>query len=218
MKFQLLSYKSKIITEQINRLCQLIPSIGRADEKLAEQPLPQGAESYFAILRWQTLAPTYGEALQKVLDLIKETLGGKFYNLCEGQFGPRYLRQYYKTVNAFAKLGNQQKGYDILVVPCQFGLHYNRLSVLGIREAMDDYEFGLGAFAVACMLLTHPERLQHYDDLWIDCSGDEYSGGGSNRFERAPYFNFKYGNIRFDTRWFGDDRERFGAASGFFRQ
>jgi hypothetical protein len=24
------------------------------------------------------------------------------------------------------------------------------------------------------MLLTHPERLQHHDDLWIDCAGDEY--------------------------------------------
>jgi hypothetical protein len=32
---------------------------------------------------------------------------------------------------------------------------------------MNANECGLGAFAIGIMLLTHPERLKHYDDLWI---------------------------------------------------
>ena len=42
-------------------------------------------------------------------------------------------------------------------------------------------------FAVACMLLTHPERLSAEDALMIDCGGDEYSVRGDYHLRpRAP--------------------------------
>ena len=62
-------YKPKSITEQIKILNQLFPNIGFAKEKLADGQLPLGAEGWFAIPRWKKIAPTYGEAVQKVLDL-----------------------------------------------------------------------------------------------------------------------------------------------------
>lgn len=184
--------KPKGIPEQTNILRQLFPGIGFADEKIAEQPLPPNAEGWFAILKWETLAPTYGEAVQKVLDAIKKTRNGKFYNYRDGQLGPQYLRQSAESAIAFRKLDEKQKDHDIFVVAAQFGLRHRGRSVRRAREVMNPCEFGLGALSVGIMLLTHPERLQHYDDLYIDCAGDEFSYGGDGQFDGAPCFGFCY--------------------------
>ncbi len=208
-------YKPKGIVEQTNRLRELFLSIGCADEQIASQPLPPNAEGWFAIPKWQTVAPAYGEATQKVLDLIKQTRNGKFCNYREGQLGPEYLRQHAKTAKAFQTLGDQQAGYDILIVPAQFGLHHRGRSVRRAREVMNANEFGLGAFAVGIMLLTHPEHLQHHDDLWIDCAGDEYSPVADGRFVCARYFGFVDGRVGFDAYWIDDPSTSCGAASGF---
>jgi hypothetical protein len=158
-------YTPKGITEQTNRLRELFPGIGYANEKLAEGALPENAEGWFAIPRWEKVAPTYGEAVQKVLDLIKQTRNGAFYNYREGELGPNQLRQSAKAKSVFQKLGDEQKDQDILVVPAQFGIRHRGRSVRRAREVMNANECGLGAFAIGIMLLTHPERLQHYDDL-----------------------------------------------------
>jgi hypothetical protein len=209
-------YKPKGITEQTNILRQLFPGIGFADEQIAGQPLPQNAEGWFAIPRWEKVAPTYGEAVEKVLAMIKQTRSGKFYNYREGRLDPQYLRQHAKTAEAFQKLGDEQKDYDIFVVPDQFGLLHRGRSVRRAREVMNANQFGLGAFAVGIMLLTHPERLQHYDNLWIDCAGDEYAPVAVGDFSFAPYFNFVDGKVRFGARWVDDANDHCGSASGFF--
>jgi hypothetical protein len=211
--------KPKGITEQTNILRQLFPGVGFADEKIAEQPLPPNTEGWFAIPKWETMAATYGEAVQKVFDMIKKTRGGKFYNWREGQLGPQYLRQSAKSVKAFQKLGTEQKDHDILVVAAQFGLRHRGRSVRRAREVMNASEFGLGAFAIGIMLLTHPERLKHYDDLWIDCAGDEFSCyGAGGRFDGAPYFYFRGGEVEFGTGGVDDASGRCGSASASVSQ
>jgi len=211
-------YKVKGITAQTNILRQLIPGIGFADEKLAEQPLPANTEGWFAIPRWQSVAKTYNEAVEKVLELIKQQHKGKFYNWGEGKLGDQYLRQHERTAKKLQMLGDQQKDYDILVVPAQFGLRHRGRSVRRAREVFTANEFGLGAFEIGYMLLTHPERLVSYDDLWIDCAGDEYAPGADGGFSRAPCFGFRVGEIEFATDWFDDARSRYGSASGFLPQ
>lgn len=141
-------YKAKGITAQTNILRQLVPGIGFADEKLAEQPLPPNAEGWFAIPRWQKVAETYGKAVEKVLELIKQQHKGKFYNWREGKLGEQYLRQYERTAKKLQVLGDQQKDYDILVIPAQFGFHHRGRSVRRAREVFTANEFGLGAFEV----------------------------------------------------------------------
>jgi hypothetical protein len=192
-------YKPKSITEQTNRLRELFPGIGYANEKLAEQVLPENAEGWFAIPRWEKVAPTYGEAVQKVLDLIKQTRNGAFYNYREGELGSNQLRQSAKSVSIFQKLGDEQKDQDILVVPAQFGIRHRGRSVRRAREVMNANECGLGAFAIGIMLLTHPERLKHYDDLWIDCAGDEFAPDADGVFSGSPCFGFRGGRVEFDT-------------------
>ena len=211
-------YKPKGITEQINILRQLFPGVGNALEKLVEGQLPPNAEGWFAIPRWEKIAPTYYEAVQKVIDLIKQTRNGAFYNYRDGQLGPQYLRQSQKASKAFQKLGDEQKDHDILVVPAQFGLRHRGRSVRRAREVMNASEFGLGAFAIGIMILTHPERLQHYDDLWIDCAGDEFSPGAGGQFDGAPVFHFGDGGVRFDADGIVGVSGFFGSASAFLSQ
>ena len=60
-------------------------------EKLARKPLLEGAEAWFAIPRWQALAPTYNEAVEMVLGVLATKR--KFQNRIAGRLGPTYLRQ-----------------------------------------------------------------------------------------------------------------------------
>lgn len=211
--------KPKSITEQCNILRQIFPGIGFADEKLAEREVPTHAEGWFAIPKWQTVAPTYAEAVQKVLDAVKSARNGKFYNYRDGQINNSRLRQTAKTASVFQKLGDEQKDHDILVVAAQFGIRHRGRSVRRAREVFAANELGLGAFAVGIMLLTHAERLQHYDDLWIDCAGDEFDDPDADvRFSRAPYFDFRGDGVKFGTRWFDDANDNFGSASAFVPQ
>jgi hypothetical protein len=210
-------YKPQPIADQIARLCELFPGIGGYAENADGHALADGAEGWFAIPRWDKIAPTYGEAVQKVLDLIKQTRNGKFYNYREGQLGPDRLKQSDRTVAAFEKFGEDQ-GDDILIIPAQFGIRHRGRSVRRAREVFVGNEFGLGAFAIGIMLLTHPERLQNVDDLWIDCSGDEYAPGADGGFSGAPIFSFRGGEVEFGGRWLDSADGRCGSASGFVPQ
>lgn len=208
----------KPITDQVKLLKEFFPELGTVDESVATCDLPPDTEGYFTIPCWEKIALTYSEALQRVLDLIKQTRNGKFHNYREGQLGPLHLRQHARTVERFQQLGDQQQGHDILVVPCQFGILHRGRSVRRAREVMTVGEFGLGAFSVGIMLLTHPERLQHFNDLWIDCAGDEFSPGAGGVFGRAPCFRFSDGEVRFGTGDVGVAHGRYGSASGSLSQ
>ena len=209
-------YKVKGITEQTNILRQLFPGVGNALEKLAARPLPPNAEGWFAIPKWQTLAPTYGEAVEKVLAMIASKR--KFYNYRDGQLGAEYLRQHAKTAKMFQKLGDEQKDFDILVVSAQSGLRHKGRSVRRAREVFTANEFGLGAFAIGIMLLTHPEREVQWEQLHVDCAGDEFSPDADGDFSDAPLFDFYDGGVRFDAYWYDSANGFYGSASGFVSQ
>lgn len=208
--------KPKGVTELTNTLRQLFPCLGNACEKLALRSVPKNADNgWFAIPKWQSLAPTYGEAVQLVLNELKETRNGAFYNRHKGELGPDHLRQSAKTASVFQKLAEEQDGFDILVVAAQFGLHHRGRSVRLVREILLGNEFGLGAFAVGIMLLTHPERLAHYDDLWIDCAGDEFAPSADGGFSESPVFVFHDDRLGFSACDVSGAYERYGSVSGF---
>ena len=119
----------------------------------------------------------------------------------------------------FEKFANEQKDYDILVIPAQFGiLHRGRSVRRALEVMMNSNQFGLGAFAVGIMLLTHPERLQSYNDFYIDCAGDKFSTEIVGVFDDAPFFKFYGDKVMFGTRWVGYTFDFFGSASGFVSQ
>lgn len=211
-------YKPKSIAQQVLTLKQLFPELDMSDMTDADLgALPEGAEGWFAIPRWQSVASTYGEAVEKVLNLIKRTRNGKFYNYREGQLGPNHLRESDKAVKTWKTIAEAQNNHGILFVPCQFGIRHRGRSVRRAREVMNSTEFGLGAYAVGVMLLTHPERLTQYNDLWIDCAGDEFSEG-DGVFDWAPCFLFYDDGVEFGAGYVDDAYENYGAVSGFLPQ
>lgn len=183
-------YKNpKYVTEQMNLLQQHFPYIGHADEEITKQSFPDNTEGWFAIPRWQMIAPCYDKACQKVFDMIKRVRSGKFSNYIGAQLDSRYFRRSEKTNRMFNVLAERQDGNDILIVPAQFGFMHRGRSVCRAREVMPNYEFGLGVFEVAIMLLTHHKRLRRCDDLGIHCGGDEFSYN-AKQFDEVPCFCF----------------------------
>lgn len=207
----------KPMAEQARILREHFPELasGTYDESALQGTFPDWVEGPFALPRWQLLAKTYGKALERVLEVLSTTRNGKFVNYRRGQLGPDRLRQSAKKAEALERVANRQEGHNVLVVAGQFGIRHRGRPVQKVCALMKDSEFGMGAFEAAIMLLTHPERLAHYDDLWVDCAGDGYSWEADGHFENTPYFCFDGGKLRFGTYMVSLPDDSFGSVSGF---
>lgn len=223
--------RPKGLIQQSNDLQILFPGgIGMMNQDMLGKiereklPLPEHTDDWFAIPNWikhpKIFGTSYAQAVQTVLDKIKETRG-RFYNWREGQINDKQLRQTSRSVEFWKRLSEAQGDPDILIVAAQFGLRHRGRSVRRAREIMTGTagEFGLGAFATGIMLLTHPERLKQLDDLWIDCAGDEFDDPGSGvRFDDVPSFFWHHDGVEFGTRWCDRADDYCGSVSGFFPQ
>jgi hypothetical protein len=201
------------VEAQVTELRTLFPSLGTCMEKLSRKPLPAGAEAWFAIPRWQALAPTYSEAVEMMLAVLATRR--KLSNRIIGKTGEKYLRQSERSKLAEKILAEQQQDNEILVVAAQAGMLHRGSSARRTRVAMAGNEFGMGVFAMGCILLTHPERLSSGETLMIDCSGDEYSVRADYTFDRVPLFDYDMAGIEFSI--FYEDRARnlWGTPTGF---
>lgn len=209
----------KPIEEQIKAIAAIFNlDPAQALEYAKQLPeLPAGAEGWFAIPRWDKVGAAYGEALEKVIAKLKESRTDTVTNYREGQLGPKHLRQTKRTEEYMAKVMETQSG-DILIIAAQFGKRHRGRSVRRARECFQTGEFGLGAFANGCMILTHPEKEVRWEQLHIDCSGDEYSPGAGGGFSRAPFWYWRGGKLRFYTSDVSGAFERYGTASAFLPQ
>lgn len=207
------TYRVRPVEAQVTELRKLFPSLGSCNEKLGRKPLLEGAEAWFAIPRWQALASTYNEAVELVIGVLASKR--RLSNRIIGKLGATYLRQSERSKLAEKILSDQQQGSDILVIPAQSGMLHRGCSARRVRVAMAGHEFGLGVFSIACMLLTHPERLSSQDALMVDCGGDEYSVRGDYTFDRVPLFDYDISGIEFSI--FYEDRARnlWGTPTGF---
>jgi len=207
------TYRVRPIEAQVTELRKLFPELDTCLEKLARRALPEGAEAWFAIPRWEALAPTYNEAAERVLAVLARKR--KFQHRLAGRLGPSFMRPSERSVLARKILEEQQQGSDILVVAAQFGMLHRGCSARRARVAMACNEYGLGVFASTCMLLTHPERLSTADTLMIDCGGDEYSIRGDYTFDRVPLFDFDISGIEFSIFYEDRSRNLWGTPSAF---
>jgi hypothetical protein len=207
------TYRLRPVEAQVTELRKLFPALANCQEKLGRLPLPDEPEGWFAIPRWQALAPTYNEAVELVLEVLAKRR--RFSNRIAGRLGEKYLRQTERSRLAETILADQQPGNDILVVAAQAGMLHRGSSARRTRMALAGNEFCLGVFAIGCMLLTHPERMSSGDALMIDCGGDEYSPRADYAFDRVPLFDYDLSGIEFSI--FYEDRARnlWGTPTGF---
>lgn len=206
-------HRTRPIEAQVTTLRAAFPELGGCMEKLARNPAPEETEGWFAIPRWQAIAPTYGEAVERVIAALGSQR--RFSDRLSGSLGPKFLRQHDRTKLAEELVAAQQPGSDILVIAAQFGLRHRGCSARRARVVMASNEFGLGAFALGCMLITHPDRLSLIDTLMIDCSGDEYSLRADTIYDRVPLFDFDLGGVEFSVFYEDRARELWGTPTAF---
>jgi hypothetical protein len=207
------AYKVRAVEVQVSELRKTFPKLGACMEKISRRDLPEGAEDWFAIPRWEALASTYNEAVELVMGVLSKRR--KFQNRISDKMGPTYLRQSERSKLASKILADQQTGNDILVVALQAGIRHRGCSARRARARLEGNEFALGVFEVACLLLTHPERVSSDEALMIDCGGDEYSVRGDYTFDRVPLFDFDISGIEFSIFYEDRSRNLWGTPSGF---
>ncbi|MGA3130481.1 MAG: hypothetical protein ABSD59_06755 [Terracidiphilus sp.] len=208
-----LTYRVRPVEAQATELRKVFPKLGSCNEKLGRLRLPDEPEAWFAIPRWEAVAPTYNEAVEKILEILASKR--RFSNRIVGRLGKEYLRQTERSRLAETLLADQQQGCDILLVAAQAGMLHRGSSARRTRASLAGNEFCLGVFAIASLLLTHTERLSDGDALMIDCGGDEYSPRADYTFDRVPLFDYDLSGIEFSI--FYDDRARnlWGTPTGF---
>jgi len=218
----------KPIEEQIRVIAEIFNlNPAQALEYAKNLPeLPEGAEGWFAIPSVDAIARVYfpevtdpGEKYCCTVQLVHEKIAGSrnFYNHRKGQTTPNRLRVHARTAHALGLIAENQPG-DILVVAAQLGIRHRRRSVRRAREVFMSSEFGLGSLAVGSIVLTHPKRLIHWEELDMDCSGDEFSPDADGDFSHAPLFLFHVGKVKFHARGVGGADGSYGSASGFVPQ
>jgi len=190
--------------------------------------LPAGAEGWFAIPAVEVvaqrcfpeitgLANRYCHAVKLVLEKISQSR--EFSSRKSKQeIIPSRFHQHERTFRFLGQITKQQES-DILIVPAQFGMRHRGRSIRWARECFVENEFGLGSFAIGCMLLTHSERLGNsWEELIIDCPGDEFSTGDDGNFPGSRYFTFGIDNKIHFSSCYIDEISGKGSASGFIPQ
>jgi len=214
----------KPIVDQIKAIAKIFGlDPGQAIEFAKNLPaLPDGAEGWFAIPSEGALAkkhfPEVTDPARKYCQAVqlvhaKLAASRSFYNYREGQITPAHLRVHARTAHALDLIAEIQKG-DILIVAAQLGMRHRGKSVRRAREVFVMGEFGLGSLAVGSIVLTHPERLIRWEELEMDCSGDEFSPEADDVFSESPFFSFNDGGVRFGTGRHCPSGH-FGSVSGF---
>jgi hypothetical protein len=218
-------YKLRPIDEQV----KTIATIFGVDPKEALEfiktlpALPDDAEGWFAIPKVSAVAKKhfpaitdpakqYCEALKLVHSKVAESRN--FTNCREGQITTAQIRQHPRTISFLEQLESEQQG-DILILAVQYGMRHRGKSVRRARETFSCNEFGLGAFAIGCMALVHPERYVQWEELDTDCAGDKFAPDADGVFSKAPFFNFSNDRLEFgasDVSYVGG---RYGSVSVF---
>lgn len=215
----------KPIAEQVKTIATMFRLDGAQALEFAKNlpTLPVGAEGWFAIPKVSAVATKHFPAIidkaEQYCEAVKLVLGllvysRSFINYRNGEIVPSKLRQHASTAQFLEHLEAEQQG-DILIIAVQYGMRHRGKSVRRARKTFASNEFGLGAFAIGCMALVHPERYVRFEELDTDCAGDEFAPDADGVFSKAPIFDFCGGELEFDAVGVSDAYDDFGSVSGF---
>jgi len=152
--------------------------------------------------------PVYNRAMRRLLEVMGKAIPN-FRDLSHGQVSKRQLRRDEKTVKSYEAMSDLPG--EVMVLAVQTGLRYRGKSPEYVWDLLEEGEFGLDAFAVGCIILTHPERLVSRDDLAIDCPGSVLYPEG--RMCGVPCWSFHDGEVRFNLHHLDHASAYYGSAS-----
>ena len=198
----------KQIKNQWKILTKLLPEL-KGIECPKEYKESSEAEEYFVIPHYK-LFGTYNEAVLNLLKVIKKTR--PCYDWRSGNWTEKYLKQTQRKVDFW----NKQQ--DVIILGTQLGNKWKGKSVKEVRENYSKNELGLGIYEVLIILLLKPDILEKYEDLFLDCAGDEYSYVADGVFSKSPLFAFYNDLLKFVTRDVSGADGHFGSVSAFLPQ
>jgi hypothetical protein len=175
--------------------------LNNAQHQLLRRSPPLGSEGYFVVVFHETMVMHYERnpgvdqsgAVTLALNALNKQRNNSLSNLCEDRLGPTYYRRNKRSAEMMRKLWESQDcPVGIILIPAQLGIEHRGKSVLRSRVVMSGSEFPLDAYEVVQMVLTHEHRLKHYDDLWLDIPGSEYSAIASSVFDGDSALALKF--------------------------
>ena len=84
------NYRVRPVEAQVTELRKFFPKLGNCLEKRARRQLPEDAEAWFAIPRWQAIASSYNRAMEILLEALASRR--KFSNRILGRLDEMFLR------------------------------------------------------------------------------------------------------------------------------
>jgi hypothetical protein len=208
-------YSPRNFDEQVEILKNAFPELCSASYGIASGKVPDKAECWFAVPRWQIVAETYPEAVRKIFSLLNQR-GCRLFNYYESHLNRGEISRAEETAKAIDELFASQKN-DILAVPCQLGmLHCGQSVRRALENREKNGEFGLGAFEMGCIILVHPQLLSIEKDLCLFCPGDEcIPEGEADITLGVPFFCVFAGEMIFKVHWRDAAHGAMGQATGF---
>jgi hypothetical protein len=212
------------LTEQISHLVWrfgLSPIQALAYVERGLPQLPPGAEGWFAVPSVDGLAvrifPEVADPVERYRRAVRHAfrvLGAtqEFNNQsAESQVIPGLCRAE-RSAQALALIAQEQPG-DILIVAAQIGRLHRGLAAREIE--FNAWEYGLGTFEAAVIILTHPQRLVRLEELDLDCPGDTCARMPDGQPSNVPVFSHSGSGIVCSSNWRGSCCDRTGQATGF---
>lgn len=207
------TFSVRSIEEQLQMLLQCFPCLTPPSRRLTAVPLtlprgPFGIDGLFVIPRFEAVAIDYHEAVCLVLTLLGSRRPVKNWLANTRRSGAIRMTECYQSY--WASMTDSE---SFVFMAAQSGRRFRNWAPAQVRHRLAPNEFSLGAFAVGCILLTHPERFSERC-LWIDCPGDEYINPGCVSTS-VPFFSYHNGVINFDASASDAAGPRSGSATGF---
>lgn len=201
------NYVVRDFAEQMDSLQVLSRNLRSSKISSAMERLPNFAEGYFAIPPWWMVADSYDKAVRVVLKQLA-------INRPVVSWQPRFRYQPVRR-SEWLYRSCKRSWNEIMAVPAQFGLRHRGRSFRCAEELYQPHEFGLGAFAACCMLLTHPERLVKNDDLQILCAGDVCTWAGNRVPYVVPFLRIQDDMVELSELWVDHYSTGLGSITGF---
>lgn len=155
----------------------------------------------------------YGPICEKLFELIAPSYS--FNNLHSRDIDAEHIRIMRDVRKRLKKLEAETPG-DVLVLAFDFGNLYAGRSPRNTRwEALNRNQLPLVTAQVGCLLLIMPDRLTAYEQLSINCSGDEWDWSAVDSWTSCPYFSFYDGKLQFSAGYANDPHGCFGSAVAF---
>lgn len=130
------------------------------------------------------------------------------------KLSPAHTRLSSRTMESYKTLEGVPG--DFMVFPVQMGGLYRDESVANVRARYIEQEFGLCAYAVGCILLSHGRSLVRGRRLDINCPGSEFASTQGGKLDAALCLTAGIdGNIGLDAYRVNALRPGCGSATGY---